>query len=106
MEKMIDKVLANRSSIKICVLILFFSVAVLVFTNNIQYTVRSWHPKNPKMKISSLSEVMRSNISEYRDHGYLLTIDYKQQTTAGFKTYNQLAAIAGLLNLSCVEPYV
>ena len=108
---MIDKVLANRSSIKICVLILFFSVAVLVFTNerftkDIQYTVRSGHPKNPKMKISSLSEVMRSNISEYRDHGYLLTIDYKQQTTAGFKTYNQLAAIAGLLNLSCVEPYV
>ena len=107
------KIFKVLTRLKICLVLLVFliSVAVIVFTSNGQYVCenlnvsRAWQHK---MKLSEVSEVMRSNISKYRSRsqGYLLSIDYSQQTTAGFKTYNQLADIAGLLNLSCVEPFV
>ena len=107
------KIFEVLASLKICLVLLVFlvSVAVIVITSNGQYVCenlsvsRAWHHNK---KLPEVSEVTRSNISEYRSRsqGYLLSIDYQQQTTAGFITYNQLADIAGFLNLSCVEPFV
>ena len=97
-----NKVLANGSSIKICVLILVFCVSLLILIEDIQHVgdknpVQSWHHR------TCLSQ---DNNFEYTDQNFLLTIDFHQQTTASFKSYTRLAKIAGLLNLSSVEPYV
>ena len=89
-------VLANG---RLCVLILVFCVSLLILIEDIQHVgdksaVQSWHHR------TGLSQ------DNNTDQGFLLTIDYQQQTTASFKSYIRLAKIAGLLNLSSVEPYV
>ena len=112
-KTMFERVLVNGISIKTCGLILVIIVTVYILTLGIQNNdlqpqiiLQQLHTRENITNISSALQVERFNVDKYNDQGFLLSVYYQQQTTAAFIAYTQLAKIAGLLNLSSVEPYV
>ena len=44
--------------------------------------------------------------TNYKSQGYLLAVEFHQQSTGGFLGYSELSKFASLLSLSIVEPYI
>ena len=126
-KTMFMKVLHSGISIKTGVIILVIIVTVYILTMGIHSNVPQHQlitqPLHTRARTSFLSQVMTQPLYNTTnatvssalqvnvdncgsDQGFLLTLYYEQQTTAAFIAYIQLAKIAGLLNLSSVEPFV